>query len=231
MRKAFGPEHPTDQNNSCRSSRTWPASSASTKSRFSERREPFAPCVFEATVRTRGIDHPLTVHRRNNLSLTLLMLDRVDEARFLLAESWHASLPSYANLTSSIPYLALLADRLGGDPAADPTGYLKTLLCGPELPRAPDVAHPWDVAYLLDYLRPKLPHGATNSSRLSSPRSTIRPRRPRSTASPSGAIRPPCPATRHGRTAALLGYPTLPTESSVPPERPRLASPNVGIDA
>jgi hypothetical protein len=99
------------------------------------------------------------VHRRNNLSLTLLMLDRVDEARFLLAESWHASLPSYANLTSSIPYLALLADRLGGDPAADPTGYLKTLLCGPELPRAPDVAHPWDVAYLLDYLRPKLPHG------------------------------------------------------------------------
>ena len=97
---------------------------------------------------------------RNNLALTLLMLDRVDEARLLLAESWRTPLPSYANLTPCIPYLALLVDRLGGDPAADPIGRLKTLLCGPELPRAPGVAHPWDVAYLLDYLTPKLPPDA-----------------------------------------------------------------------
>jgi len=119
--------------------------------------EPLARGVFQTAVRTRGIVDPLTILFRNNLALTLLMLDRVDEARRLLAESWHASLPSYADLTPCIPYLALLADRLGGDPATDPIGRLKTLLCGSELPRPRDVAHTWEVAYLLNYLRPKLP--------------------------------------------------------------------------
>lgn len=31
------------------------------------------------------------------------------------------------------------------------------MLLGPPLPRAPDVAHPWDIAYLLEWLRPHLP--------------------------------------------------------------------------
>ena len=111
----------------------------------------------KTTARARGIDHPLTVHLRNNLALTLLMLDRVDEARHLLAESWRTPAPNYSNLTPRIPYLALLADRLRNNSGTGQIGRLKTLLCGPELPRAPGVAHPWDVAYLLDYLRPKLP--------------------------------------------------------------------------
>ncbi len=119
--------------------------------------EPLARAVFERTVRLRGVDDPLTVHFRNNLALTLMMLDRVNEARDLLAESWRTTLPSYANLTPCIPYLGLLADRLRNESAADQIGRLKTMLCGPELPRAPGIAHPWDVAYLLDYLRPKLP--------------------------------------------------------------------------
>lgn len=118
--------------------------------------EPLVRAVFERAVRLRGVDDPLTVHFRNNLALTLMMLDRVNEARDLLAESWRTTLPSYANLTPCIPYLGLVADRLRNDRAADQIGRLKTLLCGPELPRALGVAHPWDVAYLLDYLQPKL---------------------------------------------------------------------------
>jgi hypothetical protein len=138
------------------------------------------------------------VHRRNNLALTLLMLDRVDEAWPLPAESWHTSLPSYSNLTPCIPYLALLADRLRNSVATDQIGRLKTLLCGPELPRAPNVADRWDVAYLLDYRGRNCRRKATNSSRLSSPRSTIRPRYRRSTAFPSGATRIAWLWTRHG---------------------------------
>ena len=118
--------------------------------------EPHARAVFETTIRTRGVEHPLTVHFRNSLALTLLMLDRLEEARFLVPESWRAS-PSYSNLTPCIPYLALLADRLANNTAIGQIGHLKALLCGPELPRAPGVAHTWDVGYLLDYLQPKLP--------------------------------------------------------------------------
>ena len=92
------------------------------------------------------------------MALKPSILDRVDEARLLLADSWRASQPSYSNLTPCIPYLALLADRLRSNTATGQTGRLKTLLCGaPELPRAPGIAGRWEVAYLLDYLHPKLP--------------------------------------------------------------------------
>ncbi len=91
------------------------------------------------------------------MALPSLMLDRVDEARLLLAESWRTSLPSYSNLTPCIPNLALPADRVRDNTATGQIGRLKTSLCGRELPRTPDVADRWDVAYLLDDLRPKLP--------------------------------------------------------------------------
>ena len=91
------------------------------------------------------------------MALPSLMLDRVDEARLLLAESWRTSLPSYSNLTPCIPYLALPADRVRDNTATGQIGRLKTSLCGRELPRTPYVADRWDVAYLLDDLRPKLP--------------------------------------------------------------------------
>jgi hypothetical protein len=119
--------------------------------------EPLDRSVFEATVRARGIDHPGAVALRNNLALTLLMLSRLDEARLLLAQSWNALAPDCSNLAPRILYLALLSDRLRNRSAISQIGRPKILLCGPELPRAPGVAHPWDVAYLLDYLRPKLP--------------------------------------------------------------------------
>ena len=36
------------------------------------------------------------------------------------------------------------------------SGQLKTLLTGPELPVASDVAVPWDIAYFIEFLKPKL---------------------------------------------------------------------------
>ena len=160
--------------------------------------EPLDRGVFEATARARGIDHPWTVALRNNLALTLLMLDRDDEARHLLAESWHTLAPNYSNLALRILYLALLADRLRNNNGTGQIGRLKTSLSGPELPRAPGVAHPWDIAYLLDYLRPNCRPTAPNSSVLSSLRSTIRPRSRRLTDFPSGATPLPGRKTPRG---------------------------------
>ena len=46
-----------------------------------------------------------------------------------------------------------------GTPNTPFLGQFKTLLTGPELPVASDVAVPWDIAYFIEYLRPKLPPG------------------------------------------------------------------------
>ena len=43
-------------------------------------------------------------------------------------------------------------------------GHLKTLLTGPELPVASDVAVPWDIAYLIGHLNAQL--GTSNSELL-----------------------------------------------------------------
>ena len=52
---------------------------------------------------------------------------------------------------------AAIAALLDGTDATDPLGRLKTLLLGPKLPQAPGVGYPWEVGYLLDYLRAALP--------------------------------------------------------------------------
>ena len=106
-----------------------------------------------------GEANPLTVHRRNNLALTLLMTGETSEARRLLAGNWTWPAPECANTTPGIAFLGLLADLLDGGDGAGMIGRLKTLLLGPKLPLATGVAYPWDVGYLLDYLAPRLPDG------------------------------------------------------------------------
>jgi hypothetical protein len=100
------------------------------------------------------------VHRRNNLALTLLMLRHTAEARSLLAASWAAPCPPRAIVTPAIAFLGAIAALLDGTAATAPLGRLKTLLLGAALERASGVAHPWDVGYLLDYLRDALPPGS-----------------------------------------------------------------------
>jgi hypothetical protein len=91
------------------------------------------------------------------LALTLSMTGEVEGARRLLAENWAMPAPDRANTTPRIAFLRLIADLLDGGDGAGAIGRLKSLLLGPELPKASDVAHPWDVGYLLDYLAPRLP--------------------------------------------------------------------------
>ncbi len=119
--------------------------------------EPYARQCAVTTAQVMGEAHPLTLHRRNNLAITLMMLRRTAEVQPLLAANWESPCPHSTPVTSATAFLAALAALLDGEAAADPLGRLKTLLLGPAPPKAPNVATPWDAGYLLDYLSAALP--------------------------------------------------------------------------
>ncbi len=122
--------------------------------------EPIARRVAAITAKTLGDTHPLTIHRRNNLVLTLIMLGKLDEARQVLAANWHLDAPPYANTTPRIAFLRKVIAMLEEQPITPFLGQLKTLITGPELPVSPEVAVPWDIAYFIEHLRPKLQPGS-----------------------------------------------------------------------
>jgi hypothetical protein len=125
-----------------------------------EQCEPIDRIVAEATEKKLGATHPLTLHRRNNLVLDLLLLGRAAEARALLDQNWKAGAEQFANLTPRIPFLAYLSARVEGQPADLFLGQVKTLVTGPELPTSPDIGVPWDLGYFFEQLRERLPNGA-----------------------------------------------------------------------
>ena len=118
--------------------------------------EPIERKVSATTAKILGETHNLTIHRRNNLVLTLIMLGKLEEARQILAANWRLNAPPHANITPRIAFLRHLIALLESQPDTPFLGQLKTLLTGPELPVASDVAVPWDIAYFIEFLKPKL---------------------------------------------------------------------------
>jgi|GEM_PF-3688978 hypothetical protein len=101
----------------------------------------------------------MAIHRRNNLVLTLItliMLGKLGEARQILAAYWRLNAPPHANTTPRIAFLRHLIALLESQPDTPFLGQLKALLTGPELPVASGVAVPWDIAYFIEFLKPKL---------------------------------------------------------------------------
>ena len=88
--------------------------------------------------------------------LTLILLGKLEEARQILAANWSLNAPPHANTTPRIAFLRHLIALLESQPDTPFLGQLKTLLTGPELPVASDVAVPWDIAYFIESLKPKL---------------------------------------------------------------------------
>ena len=81
---------------------------------------------------------------------------KVKEARQILATNWRLNAPPHANTPSRIAFLHHLIAQLESQPETPFLGHLKTLLTGPELPPASDVAVLWDLAYFIEFLKPKL---------------------------------------------------------------------------
>jgi hypothetical protein len=95
---------------------------------------------------------------------------KLEEARQILAANWRLNAPPDANTTPRIAFLRHLIALLES-PGTSRTrdcadhlflGQLKTLLTGPELPVAGDVAVPWDIAYFIEHLRLQLPPGSAD---------------------------------------------------------------------
>jgi len=103
-----------------------------------------------------GDAHQLVIHRRNNLVLTLVMLGKFVEARQILALNWHLNAPPHANTTPRIAFLWHVIALSESQPDTPFLSQLKTLLTGPELPMACDVAVSWDIAYFIEFLKPRL---------------------------------------------------------------------------
>ncbi len=114
--------------------------------------EPIDRAVAEATEKLLGGTHPLTLHRRNNLVLDVILLGRLAEARELLRESWQTRAEAFANTTPRVAFLGYIVALLEARLDTPFLGQLKTLLIGPELPVAAEVAVPWDIAYFIDRL-------------------------------------------------------------------------------
>jgi len=118
--------------------------------------DPISRRVAATTARVLGDSHPLAINRYANLVLTLILLGKLEEARQILAANWRLNAPPHANTTPRIAFLRHLITRLESQPDTPFLGQLKTLLTGPELPVASDVAVPWDIGYFIEFLKPKL---------------------------------------------------------------------------
>ena len=152
--RKLGPEHPDTlrgMNNYCATLR---------RQGQAGQAEPLVRRVSATTAKVLGDTHPLAIHRANNLVLTLLMLSKLDEAREILATNWRLNAPPHANTTPCIAFLRHIIALLESKTTMPFLGQLKTLLTGPEHPAARDVAVPWDIAYFIEYLRPKLRSGS-----------------------------------------------------------------------
>lgn len=84
------------------------------------------------------------------------MLGKLGEARQIFAANWRLNAPPHANTTPRIAFLRHLIALLESQPDTPFLGQLKTLLTGPELRVASEVAVPWDIAYFIEFLKPKL---------------------------------------------------------------------------
>jgi len=83
-------------------------------------------------------------------------LKGLEEARQILAANWRLNAPPHANTTPRIAFLRHLIALLESQPNTPFLGQLKTLLTGLEFPVADGVAVPWDIAYFIEFLKPKL---------------------------------------------------------------------------
>ena len=84
------------------------------------------------------------------------MLGKLEEARQILAANWRLNAPPHANTTPRIAFLRHLIALLESQPDTPFLGQIKTILTGPDLPVSSDVAVPWDIAYFIEFLKPKL---------------------------------------------------------------------------
>jgi len=156
LERQLGPEHPDVL-------RAWNNRSADMRKQgLAEQAEPIHRRIAVTTVKVLGANHPLTHHRRNNQVLTLILLDKLAEARELLRQNWQPAGQRFANTIPRVAFLAYVITRLEASPGSLFLGQLKTLFTGSELPISSDIPVPWDIADFIGQLRSRLPEDSAD---------------------------------------------------------------------
>ena len=94
--------------------------------------------------------------RPNNSVYSHIVLGEFDKARLILNANWRHCFPVHNNASPRIAFLHHLIARLELKPERHFLGQLKTLLTGPELTAADGISVPWNIAYFIESLKPKL---------------------------------------------------------------------------
>lgn len=94
----------------------------------------------------------LTIHRRNNLVLTLIMLGKLGEARQILAANWRLNAPPHANTTPRIAFLRHVITLLESQP--DTRSEFRVHAVRPPEGGTPNF--PWDITHFIEFLKLKL---------------------------------------------------------------------------
>ena len=128
--------------------------------------EPLDRRAALSSVKLFGEFHPLAIHRRNNLVLTLILLNKLDEARDILSQNAQAKATSHENLTPRIFLLQWIVGLLDGRTTDIVAfhGCLKAHVVHEAFPVFNDIAVAWDIDYFIDALESKL--GARNADLL-----------------------------------------------------------------
>ncbi len=117
--------------------------------------EPFSRRALSIDEAARGADHPKIPHRLNNLALVLAMQGQLPEARQLLARAWALNAERHDLTSARIVWTRLFAATMDGEAQPVLLGLMKTLLALP-LEAAGDISSHWQIAPVIDYVRPRI---------------------------------------------------------------------------
>jgi tetratricopeptide (TPR) repeat protein len=108
----------------------------------------------------RGQSHPKIPHRLNNLCSALIMQGKLNEAKPLLARAWQMKSGKHDLTSTRLLFVRLTVALLESQSSEQILGMLKTMVAWESMPDHAEVVTTWDMAYFIEYLRPKLPLGS-----------------------------------------------------------------------
>ncbi|MCX6879345.1 MAG: tetratricopeptide repeat protein [Verrucomicrobia bacterium] len=104
-------------------------------------------------------EHPKRAHRRNNLSIVLMLANDLEAATAANAETWQLKRIAeggHDRTSGRILFARIALSWLQGQDPATPIGQLRTLLAQGDLPCHGNINLQWKPADILDVLKPRL---------------------------------------------------------------------------
>lgn len=106
--------------------------------------------------RMRGVNSQKIPHRLMNLCTAIVMQGRLVEAKQHLIRGWQIKTGQHDLTSTRLLFVRLVVALLELQPAGQFVGYLKTVLSQEHLAALTGVARVWDIAYFIEFLRPKI---------------------------------------------------------------------------